>query len=58
VFDTPGLRWLWLSAPYRHDGGAPTLRDLFTQPGAHNLSAQVSTADLDALSAYLLSLPG
>ena len=25
-FDTPSLRWLWLSAPYFHDGSAQTLQ--------------------------------
>jgi YVTN family beta-propeller protein len=54
-FDTPGLRHLWLSAPYFHDGSAPTLRDVFTQPGAHQLVRMVEPADLDALLAYLLS---
>jgi YVTN family beta-propeller protein len=56
-FRTPSLRWLWLSAPYFHDGSAPTLRDVFTLPGAHQLIRTVSQEDIDALIAYLLSLP-
>ncbi len=56
-FDTPSLRWLWLSAPYFHDGSAPTLHDVFTLSGAHQLIYDVSPEDIDALVAYLLSLP-
>ncbi|HLV34648.1 MAG TPA: cytochrome c peroxidase [Spirillospora sp.] len=54
-FDTPSLRYLWLSAPYFHDGSAATLMDVFTLPGAHQLNMTVERADLDALIAYLLS---
>ncbi|PJF41340.1 MAG: hypothetical protein D6737_00590 [Chloroflexi bacterium] len=56
-FDTPGLRWLWLSAPYLHDGRAATLRELFILPGMHQLIVDHSPEELDALIAYLLSLP-
>ncbi len=56
-FDTPSLRWLWLSAPYFHDGSAPSLRQLFEQPGKHQLLYTVSPQDIDALVAYLLSIP-
>ena len=55
AFDTPMLRYLWLSAPYFHDGTAATLMDVFTQPGAHELIKTVDQADIDALIAYLLS---
>jgi cytochrome c peroxidase len=57
AFDTPALRWLGSSAPYFHDGSAPTLKDVFTMPGAHLLVGKVSLADIDALTAYLLTLP-
>jgi YVTN family beta-propeller protein len=56
-FVTPTLRWLWLSAPYLHDGRAATLRELFILPGAHQLLPSATPDDLDALEAYLLSLP-
>jgi len=56
-FDTPSLRWLAWSAPYLHDGRALTLRDVFLLPGAHQLVFDVSLADIDALVAYLLTLP-
>jgi YVTN family beta-propeller protein len=57
LYDTPSLRWLWLTAPYFHDGSAATLYDVFTNVGAHQLIQTVSTDDIDALVAYLLSLP-
>lgn len=58
-FDTPTLRGLWRSAPYLHDGSAPTLRDVLTtrNPGdAHGRTSGLSTSDLDALELYLLTL--
>jgi YVTN family beta-propeller protein len=57
AFDTPSLRWLWLSAPYFHDGSAATLQDVFTDGGAHSLVNKVSPGDIDALAKYLLTLP-
>jgi cytochrome c peroxidase len=56
-FVTPTLRWLWMSAPYLHDGRAATLYDLFIIPGTHQLVRDVSLEDIAALEAYLLSLP-
>ncbi len=55
--ETPTLRWLWLSAPYLHDGSAPTLRDVFILEGTHRLIVDYSYEEIDALVAYLLSLP-
>lgn len=57
LFVTPGLRGLWQSAPYLHDGSAPTLFDLFIMPGAHQLIRDHSREDIEALIAYLNSLP-
>jgi YVTN family beta-propeller protein len=56
-YDTPSLRWLWLTAPYFHDGSAATLYDVFRLPGVHQLIQTVSGEDIDALVSYLLSLP-
>ncbi len=56
-FDTPSLRWLWLSAPYFHDGSAKTLRQVFELPGQHQLIFKVQPQDIDALVDYLLTLP-
>jgi hypothetical protein len=57
TFDTPSLRWLWLGGPYFHDGSAATLRDVFSLPGTHQLTQTVLPKDIDALVAYLLTLP-
>ncbi|MCA9906885.1 MAG: c-type cytochrome, partial [Anaerolineae bacterium] len=56
LYDTPSLRWLWLSAPYFHDGRAATLGDVFSMAGAHYLLDKVRMDDIDALIAYLLTL--
>ncbi|MBI1259896.1 MAG: hypothetical protein GC204_20700 [Chloroflexi bacterium] len=56
-FDTPSLRWLWLSAPYFHDGSAQTLRQVFEMPGKHQLIYKVSPQDIGSLVDYLLTLP-
>ncbi len=56
-FDTPTVNWLWLSAPYYHDGRAATLREVFALPGTHQLQMSVPQEDIDALVAYLLTLP-
>ncbi|MFW5708972.1 MAG: beta-propeller fold lactonase family protein [Chloroflexota bacterium] len=57
AFNTPTLNWLWQSAPYLHDGRATTLRDVFILPGAHQLVTTLDPAQIDALVAYLLTLP-
>jgi len=56
-FDTPGLRWLWLSAPYFHDGSAETLNEVFELSGEHQLIFEVEPEAIEALVEYLLSLP-
>ncbi|MEZ4669943.1 MAG: hypothetical protein R3E39_18730 [Anaerolineae bacterium] len=56
-FDTPPLRYLWATAPYFHDGSAPTLRDVFLMPGQHELFRILPLEDIDALVSYLLILP-
>ena len=60
AFDTPSLRELWLTAPYLHDGRAPTLRDLLTtlnEGDVHGMTGHLSEEELSALEAFLLSLP-
>jgi YVTN family beta-propeller protein len=56
--NTPGLRGVFLRAPYFHDGRSPDLRDLLTRPDAagHGSTGQLSSAQLDDLIAYLKSL--
>ena len=56
-FDTPSLRGLWLTAPYFHDGTAPTLRDVLRMGEAHNVADGMSDAEIDDLVSYLLALP-
>jgi cytochrome c peroxidase len=58
TFDTPSLRWLWLSAPYFHDGSARTLRQVFELPGTHQLIFTAPPEDIDALVDYLLTISG
>ncbi len=54
---TPTLNWLWMSAPYFYDGRAETLRDVFLLEGDHQIIGTVTLAEIDALVAYLQSLP-
>ncbi len=57
--DTPTLHGLWRSAPYLHDGSAPTLRDVLTTRNAtdrHGSTSALSPSDLTDLETYLLSL--
>ena len=56
AFDTPSLRWLRWSAPYFHNGSAPSLRAVFELEGSHQLIYEVTPQDIDALVAYLLTL--
>jgi cytochrome c peroxidase len=58
-FDTPTLVELWRTAPYLHDGSAPTVRELFTTRNAqnrHGNTTHLSPTQIDDLVAYLLSL--
>ncbi len=55
---TRPLRALWQSAPYLADGSAKTVRAAIESMLRQYMgSATVSTADLDALEAYVLSIP-
>jgi cytochrome c peroxidase len=47
-----------MSAPYFHDGAARTLRQVFELPGDHRLTGEIEPGEIDALVAYLLTLPG
>ncbi|MCB9603632.1 MAG: hypothetical protein H6720_25210 [Sandaracinus sp.] len=58
-FDTPTLRGLWRTAPYLHDGSAPTLRDVLTtrnEGDRHGLTSGLSEAEIEALVRYLSAL--
>ena len=61
AFDTPSLRGVWHTAPYLHDGSAPTLRDVVVTHNPtdhHGQTAHLSEAELQDLVAFLLSLEG
>ncbi len=58
-FDTPTLVELWRTAPYLHDGSAATIRDVLTthnRADRHGTTSHLSRAQLDELTAYVLSL--
>ncbi|MDD5628721.1 MAG: beta-propeller fold lactonase family protein [Elusimicrobia bacterium] len=55
-FDTPGLRGLWLTAPYFHDGSAATLEDALRMGREHDVSRLIGEEDRRRLLAYLRSL--
>ncbi|MFW5921339.1 MAG: c-type cytochrome, partial [Polyangiales bacterium] len=59
--DTPTLHGLWHTAPYLHDGSAPTLRDVL-EAGApddpHHVTDDLDPTEVDQLIAYLKSLDG
>jgi len=56
-YNTPTLRGLFYTAPYLHDGSAPTLRDALARTAdTMGHTSQLSEDELDALIAYLLTL--
>jgi len=58
-FDTPSIRSCYRTAPYLHDGRAPTLRSLFTEHNPDNLHGRTkgfTDQELDDLIAYVKSL--
>lgn len=57
--DTPTLLGIWQTAPYLHDGSAPTLRDVLTTrnpDGKHGDTSSLTEEELDQLVAYLLQI--
>jgi cytochrome c peroxidase len=59
ALDTPSLRALWDSAPYLHDGSAPTLRDVLTTrnpTNRHGRTLHLTGEELADLIAFLMSL--
>jgi cytochrome c peroxidase len=56
-WDTPTLYEIWRSAPYMHDGGAATLKDVFRPPYNHGLEDQtITNQQLNDLVEYLRTL--
>jgi len=57
--DTPTLHELWNSAPYLHDGSAPTLRDVWQRNGErHGTLDRLEDEEVEQLLAFLLTLEG
>jgi cytochrome c peroxidase len=57
--DTPTLRGLWSSAPYLHDGSAPSLRAVLRDRNMgdkHGKTSHLSDADLADLEVFLRTL--
>jgi DNA-binding beta-propeller fold protein YncE/mono/diheme cytochrome c family protein len=57
--DTPTLLGVWETAPYLHDGSAPTLRDVLTTTNSSDLHGFVSSLkpqEVDQLVAFMLQL--
>jgi YVTN family beta-propeller protein len=60
LIDTPTLRFLYDSAPYLHDGSAPTLYEVLTSKNPedeHGTTSHLTEGELLDLVAYLLALP-
>jgi mono/diheme cytochrome c family protein len=60
-FDTPTLLGVWETAPYLHDGSAPTLRDVLTTRNpadAHGYVSSLSSQEIDQLVAYVQQIDG
>ena len=56
-FNTPSLKGLWHTAPYLHNGSAPTLEDVLTMTdGTMGKTGHLSQVERDALIAYLKTL--
>ena len=56
AFDTPSLRGLWDTAPYLHDGSAPTLRDVLTTRNMgdlHGRTTHLTEEEMQDLIAFL-----
>ncbi|WP_437783850.1 PKD domain-containing protein [Sorangium sp. So ce1097] len=59
--DTPTLNGVWETAPYLHDGSAPTLRDVLVTANPedrHAFISGLSEAELGQLIAYVQQLDG
>lgn len=57
--DTPTLRGLWRTAPYLHDGSAPTLREVLRTRNTgdrHGKTSQLSETELEELLTYVRTL--
>ena len=58
VFKVPSLRVVARTAPYFHDGSAPTLEDAVHYMAKYQLGREMPEQDLNAIVAFLKSLAG
>lgn len=58
VFKVPSLRNVELTAPYFHDGSAPTLYDAVAIMARYQLGRQISKEDIDYIVEFLHTLTG
>ncbi len=58
VFKVPSLRNVALTAPYFHDGSAPTLEAAVVVMGRYQLGRQLSPEDARQIAAFLRTLTG
>jgi large repetitive protein len=57
--DTPTLKGLWQTAPYLHDGSAPTVLDVLTTAnpsGQHGATASLTATQRQQLVDFLLQI--
>ena len=57
IFDTPSLRFTWMTAPYFHDGSAVTLEEVLRTETVHNIFDKIDADQLDALITFMRALP-
>jgi len=58
VYKVPTLRNIALTAPYFHDGSAPTLKDAVKRMSYHNLGITLSDRETACIIAFLKTLTG
>jgi len=58
VFKVPSLRNVALTAPYFHDGSAPTLENAVTVMARYQLGRELEPGDVGLLAAFLRTLTG
>jgi len=58
MFKVPTLRNIEKTAPYFHDGSAPTLEAAVTMMGRHQLGLELEKSEIDSIVTWLKSLTG
>jgi cytochrome c peroxidase len=58
VFRVPSLRNVALTAPYFHDGSAPTLTDAVTVMARYQLGRELEASDVSLITEFLRTLTG